>query len=287
MSTSFGSNADLIAHVGSLYIHDGDLIADVTYGKGVFWKKVDKKRFTLLASDLHLSRPAPAQDDLFDGSHEHFLTADLRSLPYANGSLDIVVLDPPYIHNPGAHIADHRYNNAQTTKGLYHKDILNTLYGPGMHEAARVLKSGGQLWVKCKDEIESGEQRWSHREIYNLAVGVGYFSPLDQAILHAAATTSSNRWQRQLHLRKNHSVLWIFQRTEKSVRCRHGGDRRSAAFQVGKNTNLKSLSGTNREYKLDRLARDHPGIFASLQEGKFRSVHAAWKAAGLRKGEPR
>ena len=70
------------------------------------------------------------------------------------------VLYGPDIHNPGKHITDYRYNNAATTGGMYHREIVTRFYYPGMAEAARILKPGGQLWVKCKDEIESSEQCW-------------------------------------------------------------------------------------------------------------------------------
>ena len=34
-----GTNDELIKQVAVIYVDDGDTIADVTYGKGVFWKK--------------------------------------------------------------------------------------------------------------------------------------------------------------------------------------------------------------------------------------------------------
>src|SRR5262245_20801933 len=46
-----GSNAALIAAVAKLYLKDGALVADPTWGKGVFWKRLDaRRRFTLLGS---------------------------------------------------------------------------------------------------------------------------------------------------------------------------------------------------------------------------------------------
>jgi hypothetical protein len=141
-----GNNAKLIAHVAKLYIPDGALVADVTYGKGVWWRKPPTSRFTLLASDQVTCPDHPY---------------DFRCLPYAPGSLDVVVCDPPYIHNPGIHRYDHQYQNSLTTGGMSHDDLLG-LYQAGMQEAQRVLKPlGSQLWVKCKDEVSSGKQRWS------------------------------------------------------------------------------------------------------------------------------
>lgn len=195
-----GSNADLIAAVGELYIADGARVADVTYGRGAFWRKTDTSRFVLLKSDLQ-----PLDDSISE--------CDFRRLPYGDEGLDVVVLDPPYVHNPGQHVTNGRYNNAATTAGMYNADILG-LYREGMREAYRVLSpDGGQLWVKCKDEVEAGVQRWSHIALYEIALEIG-FCARDLFVIVPSSRTSSNRWKRQLHARKNHSFLWIFERPD-------------------------------------------------------------------------
>src|SRR5262245_61298458 len=168
-----GTNADLIANVARLYLPADARVADVTYGRGVFWRHCQAMRATIWASDLKPIVLSKAQQDWLCPLRTIPLCADFRCLPYATASFDIVVLDPPYIHNPGKHLTDARYNNAATSRGMCHRDILLKLYYPGMKEAARILKPGGQLWVKCKDEIESSEQRWSHREMYDLTRSLG------------------------------------------------------------------------------------------------------------------
>jgi hypothetical protein len=149
------SNADIISEAASLYIDDGMVVADVTYGSGVFWRKTGTPRFTLLKSDI--------SDRV-----------DFRHLPYENQSIDVVVLDPPYIHDAATHMTSDLYNS-ETTRGMNHDGIMN-LYFQLMIESVRVLKPGGQLWVKCKDEIESGIQRWSHIEIFTKAEQLGLYA---------------------------------------------------------------------------------------------------------------
>jgi hypothetical protein len=189
-----GTNAELIRHVSRLYIPDGAMVADVTYGRGVFWKQADTSRFTLLASDLVTCPDRPY---------------DFRSLPYEAESLGVVVLDPPYQHTPGRTLVDRQYQNAATTKGLYHADIIR-LYRDGMTEAVRVLTpNGGLLFVKCQDEVQSGEQCWSHLELYHEAMTLGLLAR-DLFILVPHAKPGQTRWARQLHARRNHSYLWIF-----------------------------------------------------------------------------
>ncbi len=188
-----GNNSDLIARAVELYIKPGWKVADVTYGKGAFWRKTDTTKFTLMISDLLTTTN----------------NWDFRSLPYADGEFDCVVLDPPYTHNPGHLIVNANYKNAETTKGMYHRDII-ALYAAGMKEACRILRVGGYLWVKCKDEIESSYQRWSHIEIYHHAVALGFF-PQDLFVLTQKAKPVVQH-RHQQHARKNHSYLWVFKK---------------------------------------------------------------------------
>lgn len=134
---------------------------------------------------------------------------DCRKLPHKDFTFDVVVLDLPYAHNPGQLMVDANYQNASTTKGMYHKDIIQ-LYREGMTEAKRILKPEGYLWVKTQDEIESSFQRWSHIEIYEIALTLGFFGK-DLFVL-----MQNNRpviqHKKQQHARKCHSYLWIFKR---------------------------------------------------------------------------
>jgi methylase of polypeptide subunit release factors len=188
-----GDNSDLILAISSMYLKPGFRVADVTYGKGVFWRKVDLTQIELSASDI---KTCAAK-------------YDFKKLPYEDAVFDVVVFDPPYCHNPGQMIVNDNYQNAETTKGLYHNDIVD-LYSAGMVEAFRILKPGGMLWVKCKDELESSYQRWSHIEIYDLARQMGFFGK-DLFILTQKSRPIVQH-KNQQHARKNHSYLWIFQK---------------------------------------------------------------------------
>jgi len=201
-SSMVGDNSDLIAHVAKLYLKPGNVLADVTFGKGVFWRQMDMTQYLFHPSDL-LTCPNSAYD--------------FRKLPYQDGTFDVVVFDPPYCHNPGKMMVDKNYRNAETTKGLYHKDIIQ-LYYDGMKEARRILKApGGMLWVKGKDEIESGYQRWSHIELYDIAKELGFYAK-DLFIL-TQKVKPVVQYSTQQHSRKNHSYLWIFKLpTEKELK---------------------------------------------------------------------
>src|SRR5438105_12109022 len=51
-SASQATNDEVFPQVLKLYVAEGSLVADVTYGKGVFWKKVPKGAYDLRATDL-------------------------------------------------------------------------------------------------------------------------------------------------------------------------------------------------------------------------------------------
>ena len=186
-----GTNADLIAEVAKLYARQHHKIADLTYGKGVFWRQCPQLDVT--GSDIVTVPDRPY---------------DFRCLPYETACFDIAVLDPPYIHSPGQHQTDHRYQNAATTKGLDHDGIME-LYKGGMSEAKRITRLSGQVWVKCKDQIASGVQRWDHIQIYQMALELGLYAK-DLFLLEPTARTADSRWDVQHHARKRHSYLWVF-----------------------------------------------------------------------------
>ncbi len=200
-TVTLGTNADLFATVSDLYLNDGDVIADVTYSTGRFWKKTDLSRYRFLASDL-----LPRRDKRMTVT-----ACDFRALPYAAGTIDVLVLDPPYIHSPGKGMLATRYNGLATTDMISYADIIR-LYRDGMTEAARVLRDGGQLWVKCKDTLASEHQRWSHITLQQIAHELGMYSrDLFLLVPPAPSAVTTGRWARQLHARKVHSYLWIFE----------------------------------------------------------------------------
>lgn len=207
MSSQVAQNSHVFAQILDLYVSRGATVADVTYGSGAFWKQVRRDDLRLLATDLA------------DG-------VDCRQLPYEDSSIDVVVLDPPYMHTPGrkahhGHQNFERYyrNNAtsNTTKGKYHEAVLDLYFAAGK-EAARVLKDGGILIVKCQDEVCANRQRLTHVEIINYYEGLGCFQTEDLFVVTRAARPGMSRVIRQRHARKNHSYFLVFWKAPKSKR---------------------------------------------------------------------
>ena len=73
-----GDNSEVFPYVLRLHVPRGAKVADVTFGKGVFWKNIPPDEFRLLPTDIKTG-------------------VDCRNLPYRDGEIDCVVLDPPYM----------------------------------------------------------------------------------------------------------------------------------------------------------------------------------------------
>ena len=191
-------NENVFPRILDLYARPGDVIADVTFGKGVFWRHVEPNRYRVLASDI--------QDGL-----------DCRNLPYRDGEIDCVVLDPPYMHSPGgtaheSHSAfeEHYRNNGSgnRTESKYHEAVVD-LYRDAGAEAFRVLRERGVLIVKCQDEVCSNRQRFTHVEIMTAYGEIGFVAE-DLFVVVRKNRPGVSRVVQQVHARKNHSYFLVF-----------------------------------------------------------------------------
>lgn len=202
LTTTTGTNADLLPEVFKIYAKDGFRILDMTYGKGAFWKKIDKSKYIVVENDIEPSR----------GSwHE-----DFRNTHWDNEQFDIVILDPPYVFGAGGtdSVMDEQYKN-----GLYRQDetqkgvsSIISLYSGGMKEAKRILTKNGLLMVKCMDLISGGKQHRIHMNLYNIAiVSMGMLD--EDLFIFQQSGTPVMRHNYQIHARKNNSFLWIFRKS--------------------------------------------------------------------------
>ncbi len=188
----------MLPSILSLYVPQGSTVADVTFGKGAFWKNVPPELYKVLATDIGQG-------------------VDSRKLPYKNETLDCVVFDPPYMHTPGgtAHEGHQNFelyykNNGDNLTTLkYHEAVLD-LYFRSAAEAWRALKKGGIYIVKCQDEVCACRQRLTHVEIINhLATN---FIAEDVFVLIRNGKPGVSRILRQRHARKNHSYFLVFRK---------------------------------------------------------------------------
>lgn len=200
LNTVSRTNDEGFARLIKLYARPGDVIADPTFGNGVFWHRVDRTQYSVFATDL-------ARDDV-----------DLRSLPYADESLDVLICDPPYRYTPTKNVKQEDTPGHGKVDGLYNlqaarltstKAVLD-LYFDGMKEGARVLRNGGFLIVKCQDTVQDGKNIWVHNVLMAKAEELGY-ACRDLLIVVPPAVLKT-RWDKQRHLRKAHSYFLVFRK---------------------------------------------------------------------------
>lgn len=206
LSAHVASNAAVFAQVLALHVPSGSRVADVTWGKGAFWKQVPDGAYEVLPTDLQTG-------------------VDCRDLPYSDGELDAVVLDPPYMEGlfrrdtrhlagSGSHAAFRgRYSDGLATQApagaaRWHDAVLELYLKAGI-EARRVLRNHGVFIVKCQDEVSANRQRLTHVELINAFTGDGFYCK-DLFVVIRPNRPGVSRLVRQEHARKNHSYFLVF-----------------------------------------------------------------------------
>ena len=198
LSAKPGTNADLFPDILVLYAQPGHAKLDCTYGKGIFWKNVDRTQYAVTTNDM-----------VTDADVHH----DFRQLPFAEGTFDMVVLDPPYAYSPKNTMKESIsacYQN-NTSVDISNMAKVLQLYVDGIVEARRVLKPGGILVVKSQDIVESGRQCWMH---VHLMQSPGFVCEDLLVLLQNSVPAADPKWKVQRHARKNHSFFIVLKKTK-------------------------------------------------------------------------
>lgn len=200
------NNQYLFPKILDLYVEDGSKIADLTYGKGVFWREVELDRYDTYFSDLQTG-------------------VDSRRTHYDDSCFDCVVFDPPYMEglyrrtsNQMAGSSSHsafrdRYSDSLPSiesGRKYHDRVLEMYIHTGV-EVDRILKKGGIYIVKCQDEVSANRQKLTHIEIVYGMEQIGFYCK-DLFVITRNNSPSVSRVLKQEHSRKNHSYFLVFQK---------------------------------------------------------------------------
>lgn len=186
-------NEDLILACAQLgYLRPHWVTVDPTYGEGRFWAKW--RPDVLYASDLNVVK-SPAGRAI-----------DARDLPYDTDTVDVVVLDPRYKLNgtstgagPAASDVDYGADEAKRWQDV-HIEMFEMI-----DEAARILRPGGLLLLKCQDQVCSGRKRWQTREMAEYAEDRRGFRLKD--MLHVEG--GRKQPGKQTHARGNYSTMLV------------------------------------------------------------------------------
>lgn len=227
-SAYIDNNDEVFKDILSIYVPHNSKIADVTFGQGVFWNKVDTSLYRLFPSDLYLKQSILTKYR----SLNPISGIDCRHLPYQDESFNALVLDPPYMESfyrrnkeqiggIGTHDSFRQaYSSGQclevSTTAKYH-DAVTEIYIQAGNEARRVLMKDGILIVKCQDEVSANRQRLTHVEIISAYEEMG-FTTEDIFIVMRTNKPGVSRVKEQTHARKNHSYFLIFRKRNPKIR---------------------------------------------------------------------
>lgn len=208
-SCHLGDNSGIFPQILDLHVPKGSVVADITYGRGVFWKNVPRSDYTLLESDLKLGT---AWDNL----------------PHDDQSVDALVFDPPYmegLYRPskdslagsGTHQSfqdAYSTGEAQTKKPerKYHDAVLQA-YLSVIPEVKRLLRPSGKFIVKCQDEVSANRQKLTHVELIWAYEHQGFYCKDLFVVMRTNAPVVS-RLIKQEHARKSHSYFLVFERQD-------------------------------------------------------------------------
>lgn len=209
VSSHHGDNSGIFPQILDLHVPKGSKVADLTYGRGVFWKNVNLEHYDLMASDLKLG-------------------TSWTNLPHDTDSLDAIVFDPPYMEGlyrktkeamagSGTHRAfQDAYSNGDISSDKkvrkYHDAVLEA-YLSVIPEVKRMLRPSGKFIVKCQDEVSANAQKLTHVELIWAYEKHGFYCK-DLFVVVRRNSPVVSRLVKQVHARKNHSYFLIFERQD-------------------------------------------------------------------------
>ena len=121
-------------------------IVDVGTGSGIIAITLALElRRPVIATDLSFEACTVARENAIRlGADVQFVTADLLK-PFADGSIDIVVSNPPYVPLSDRGMLQREVRDYEPSLALYGGPTGSEIYGRLIPEARRVLKRGGIL----------------------------------------------------------------------------------------------------------------------------------------------
>ena len=181
-----GTSAEAVEGLLTVCFPDARTICDPTYGQGHFWRGSVRQVF---AGD---ACPDRARD----------CRLDFRALPFGDGSVDVLIYDPPLQPQTSRVVPGERERRfTHMGNGV---DQLRAIMTEGLHECRRVARLG--LIVKVQDYIHSHRPVWMSLWVWD-ALGTPYdFLTLRQQTPKMRASN----WKGQRSVWRNHSTFWVY-----------------------------------------------------------------------------
>jgi len=175
-------------------------ILDATVNGGRFWRGSGR---AVIGMDI-------------EAKHRPTIVGDNTAMPFRDGSLDVVVYDPPHIPNQGRDILkDFNVRFGLILKSSKENGYTFThTYPPFVREAYRILKPEGILLCKITDYIHDHQYQWAHVDFIQAARAVG-FTACDCIVKTRKGPIIDPKWKIAHHSRRQHCYWLIFRKSDK------------------------------------------------------------------------
>ena len=207
-SVRHGNSAACIEDIFRVHFPTAEVVADVTWGRGRFWKRPIK-----LSDNAPDIQVIGLDTDTRGGAD---IRADYRFVPLKHQTEDVLVLDPPIIFTPGIQriVGAKRFFLGSEEGVRFNEDdrvqrpkhpgdlILHTLVVA--REARRVARQG--MILKGQELILSGRPLWW---VHHVMSCIG--EPEDMLIqVSPAPRLNDPKWKRQFHFRRRHAIYLVY-----------------------------------------------------------------------------
>ena len=187
----------VIASILEVEYPDIKTVADLTWGKGAFWKT------------------APVHGVIGLDKRPRYgcqIAADARHVPLVDEAVDVAIFDPPHQH--GVSKTTTLQHQADYDRLPNQKDV-HQLLADVVPELRRVASIGAI--IKLTDMVEAGRFMPTHM-LFAAAAAPQLGWPCDMAILDSGVVRPMKPNQRVLHLRHAHSYFLIYKWAEREPR---------------------------------------------------------------------
>jgi hypothetical protein len=184
------TNAEAFAALLGLLFPDAQTALNMTSGRGRFWSPNCPVPVTVTGLDR---APLRARD----------VCGDIRSLPFADGSFDVCIVDPPYQWDMGKvkpSVMGGRFGTYRSATEA--RDSIEQ----GSREAWRVARLG--IVVKVQDYVHASRSWWLSRWVQDVIPA----EPYDFLHLTRGRKMNDPKWKRQLSIRRRHATFWVWRK---------------------------------------------------------------------------
>lgn len=186
------STNEILLSIISLYNNNEPIECDLTYSKGVFWKKIQSPKFKFDKSPIDKNvRPLSETEKLPDNSFSS------------------IIFDLPFLvkdeKSAKSSLVSQRFDSFRSVDELFHvnSEMLALSY--------RLLKDKGLLVIKTMDIYHNGRQYWVSDYVITKAVETG-FVLIDKFILVSQSKLLSPSGRVQHCARKWHSYFLVLRK---------------------------------------------------------------------------